>query len=159
MLVQKLRLQHGWSQEQLAELSGVSVRTIQRIEQGQPASTESLKSLGAVLDVSFHQLRETTMNTTTTLDAHSVSNEEALALRKARKLRGFYIHAMQYAVIIPVLAGINFFSGSSYPWAIWPALGWGAGLLFHGLRVHEKIPFLGAAWEKRQVEKQLGRKI
>jgi len=45
MLIQKLRLQHGWSQQQLAELSGISVRTIQRIERGQPASTESLKSL------------------------------------------------------------------------------------------------------------------
>jgi transcriptional regulator with XRE-family HTH domain len=158
MLVQKLRLQHGWSQEQLAELSGVSVRTIQRIEQGQPASAESLKSLGAVLDVPFQNLRESTM-ITTALDTMTVSNEEALALRKVRKLRGFYIHAMQYAVIISVLAAINFFSGADYPWAIWPALGWGIGLIFHGLRVHEKIPFIGAEWEKRQVEKHLGRKI
>ncbi len=158
MLVQKLRLQHGWSQEQLADLSGVSVRTIQRIEQGKSASAESLKNLGAVLDVSFQELRETTM-TTTTLDNATVSNDEALALRKVRKLRGFYIHAMQYAVVIPILASINFFSGAGYPWAIWPALGWGAGLLFHGLRVHEKVPFLGADWERRQVEKQLGRKI
>jgi transcriptional regulator with XRE-family HTH domain len=31
MLVQKLRLQRGWSQQQLAELSGLKVRTIQRI--------------------------------------------------------------------------------------------------------------------------------
>jgi transcriptional regulator with XRE-family HTH domain len=39
MLIQKLRLQRGWSQEQLAELSGLSVRTIQRLERGQqPAS-------------------------------------------------------------------------------------------------------------------------
>ncbi len=49
MLIQKLRLQRGWSQEQLAELSGLSVRTIQRLERGQPASVESLKALGAVL--------------------------------------------------------------------------------------------------------------
>jgi transcriptional regulator with XRE-family HTH domain len=61
MLVQKLRLQHGWSQEQLADLSGVSVRTIQRIEQGKPASAESLKNLGAVLDVPFQNLRNTEM--------------------------------------------------------------------------------------------------
>ena len=38
MLVQKLGLQRGWSQEQLAELSGLSVRTIQRVKRGQPAS-------------------------------------------------------------------------------------------------------------------------
>lgn len=32
ILIQKLRLQHGWSQQQLADLSGLSVRTIQRLE-------------------------------------------------------------------------------------------------------------------------------
>jgi len=42
MLVQKLRLQRGWSQEQLAIVSGLSVRTIQRIERGQSASLETL---------------------------------------------------------------------------------------------------------------------
>ena len=34
MIVRKLRLQRGWSQEQLAEMSGLSTRTIQRIERG-----------------------------------------------------------------------------------------------------------------------------
>jgi transcriptional regulator with XRE-family HTH domain len=34
MTLQKLRIQKGWSQEQLADLSGSSVRTIQRIERG-----------------------------------------------------------------------------------------------------------------------------
>jgi len=34
MLIQKLRLQWGWSQQQLAKASGLSVRTIQRIEAG-----------------------------------------------------------------------------------------------------------------------------
>ena len=45
MLVQKLRLQRGWSQQQLAELSGLSVRTIQRIEQGSGATVETWKDL------------------------------------------------------------------------------------------------------------------
>ena len=37
MYVQKLRLKKGWSQQQLADFSGLSVRTVQRIEAGQPA--------------------------------------------------------------------------------------------------------------------------
>ena len=53
MLIQKLRLKKGWSQEQLAQASGLSARTIQRIEAGHPASTESLKSLAAVFEVDF----------------------------------------------------------------------------------------------------------
>ena len=53
MLIQKLRLQRGWSQQQLADLSGLSVRTIQRLEQGQSASVESLKSLLLSLKLIF----------------------------------------------------------------------------------------------------------
>jgi transcriptional regulator with XRE-family HTH domain len=42
--VKQLRLQRAWSQEQLAELAGVSVRTIQRIENGdRPASRRSAR--------------------------------------------------------------------------------------------------------------------
>lgn len=61
MLIQKLRLQRGWSQ-QLADLSGLSVRTIQRLEKGQDASTESLKSLAAVFEIDFSQLQRTDMS-------------------------------------------------------------------------------------------------
>ena len=57
MLVQKLRLQRGWSQEQLAELSGLSVRTIQRLERGQVASIESLKALAAAFEIGYDALK------------------------------------------------------------------------------------------------------
>jgi len=45
--------ERGWSQQRLAELSGLSFRTIQRIENGQPASAEPLKSLASVFEVDF----------------------------------------------------------------------------------------------------------
>jgi transcriptional regulator with XRE-family HTH domain len=38
---------HKWSQETLAELSRLSVRTIQRIEKGEPASTETKRALAS----------------------------------------------------------------------------------------------------------------
>jgi len=51
MIVKKLRHKKNWSQEQLAEVAGLSVRTIQRIESGGKASLESLKALASVLEV------------------------------------------------------------------------------------------------------------
>ena len=51
MVIKKLREQKQWSQEQLATLSGLSIRTIQRIESGNRASLESLKSLAAVFEI------------------------------------------------------------------------------------------------------------
>ena len=62
MLIQKLRLQRGWSQEQLSDISGLSSRTIQRLERGHPASLESLKTLAAVFEIDLKQLQEPDMD-------------------------------------------------------------------------------------------------
>jgi transcriptional regulator with XRE-family HTH domain len=51
MILKRLRHKRNWSQEQLAEISGLSVRTIQRIESGGKASLESLNALASVLEV------------------------------------------------------------------------------------------------------------
>jgi transcriptional regulator with XRE-family HTH domain len=51
MIVRKLRLQRGWSQGQLAYITDLNVRTIQRIERGQVPSLESKKSLAAAFEV------------------------------------------------------------------------------------------------------------
>lgn len=71
-LIQKLRLQHGWSQEQLAALSDLSVRTIQRLERGNGASAETLKAVGAVFEVDFISLKENSM---AQADSYNVSME------------------------------------------------------------------------------------
>ena len=156
MLIQKLRLQRGWSQEQLAEVSGLSVRTIQRLERGQSASVESLKALGAAFEVDFSDLKEREMNTT--MD-HGVRADEALALAHVRKLKGFYIHLVLYGIVIGFLAIVNLMTYHHYLWFLWAASGWGIGILFHGMRVFDKVPFLNGDWERRQVEKYLGRKL
>ena len=51
MIIRKLRLQRGWSQEQLAEMADVSVRTIQRIERGQKPGLETANALASVFGV------------------------------------------------------------------------------------------------------------
>ena len=160
-LIQKLRLQHGWSQEQLAELSGLSVRTIQRLERGQTPSVESLKSIAAVLDVDFTTLKEPAMDPSLSENAGlpPVRADEALALAHVRRIKGFYLHCAQYALVITILALANLLLTPRYYWFVWPALGWGSGLLLHGLRTFDKIPFLTGQWERSQVEKYLGRKL
>ena len=160
LLIQKLRLQRGWSQEQLAELTGLSVRTIQRIERGQTPSAESLKALAAVLEVNFGALREAHMTPfASPSSAQGVSMDEALALARVRKIKGFYWHVVQYVVIVGFLVAVNLLTFPRYFWAGWTALAWGLGLALHGLQVFDKIPFLNADWERRTVEKYLGRKL
>ena len=102
MLIQKLRLQRGWSQEQLADVSGLSARTIQRIEGGQSASLETLKALAAAFAVDISTLKEPDMTVADTIPAaptpNAVPADEAIAFAHVRKLKGFYGHATIYAL-------------------------------------------------------------
>ena len=58
MIVKRLRQKKDWSQDQLARMTGLSTRTIQRIESGSPASKESLKALASVFEVDISTLQE-----------------------------------------------------------------------------------------------------
>jgi transcriptional regulator with XRE-family HTH domain len=156
LLIQKMRLQRGWSQEQLAELTGLSVRTIQRVERGQNPSAESLKAIAAVLDVDFGALREAHMTATVN---QAVTADEALALARVRKIKSFYIHVIQHVVIIGCLAVANVVTYRGYVWVGWAALPWVLALALHGLQAFDKIPFLNGDWERRAVEKYPGRKL
>ncbi len=58
MIVKKLREKNNWSQEQLALMAGLSLRTIQRVEAGNKASLETLKSLASVFEIEISKLTE-----------------------------------------------------------------------------------------------------
>ncbi|MBS3796459.1 helix-turn-helix transcriptional regulator [Pseudoalteromonas sp. BDTF-M6] len=55
-VIKTLRDSRCYSQEQLAEMSGLSLRTVQRIEAKGVASLESIKSIAAALDIDCQQL-------------------------------------------------------------------------------------------------------
>ncbi len=158
MIIRKLRIEQGFSQEQLALMAGISVRTLQRIERGAKASPETLKCLAAALDIEFDGLRkEQEMNTETTISRTVLSDDEQQAMEYVRDIRGFYAHAVQYVVIIGTLLVINLLTSPSYLWFLWAAFGWGIGLMVHGLTVFEIINLFGDNWEKRQVSKRLAK--
>lgn len=66
---------------------------------------------------------------------HPLSDEalERHARRRAGARMGWYIHALVFLVVNAMLAALSFSSGRQ--WAIYPALGWGLGLLLHGVGV------------------------
>lgn len=150
VLIQKLRLKRGWSQQQLADASGLSVRTIQRLERGQPASAESLKCLAAVFEIDYASLSAG--------DPMTDSKEEE-AFRYVRRLRGFYLHVFQYLLVIAGLTVINLVTTPQRLWVPWVIAGWGLGLLGHAFMVFRPSWLLGPEWERQQVEKRLGRPL
>ena len=57
--LKKLRQERQWSQDQLAKLTGLNLRTIQRLEAGSKISTESLRALASVFEVPTDSLLAT----------------------------------------------------------------------------------------------------
>src|SRR5713101_1935481 len=70
------------------------------------------------------------------------NDAERQAYERARKRAaaeaGFFVHLMWYGIIIGFLFVINLLTGGfgSYPWFIWPALGWGFGIASHFAAVY-----------------------
>ena len=134
---------------------GINIRTIQRIERGQKAGLESLKSLAAVFEVELNELLpEENMNS-----SDKFSEEENRVIEHVKDIKGFYSHLINYTVVVMGLFLINFLTSPGYYWAWWAALGWGIGLISHGISVFEVYSFFGADWEKKQIEKRLGKKL
>lgn len=153
--VKHRRETNHWSQEQLADMAGLSVRTIQRIEKGQNAGLESWKALSAVFEVSIAELQgEITMHSSTS----ELNKQETLVLKEVRNLRRFYRHLIIYILVMIVLTVINLLT-STYPWVVWPALGWGIGIFSHAIRTFNPWKKFGDEWERKEVEKRLNRKL
>jgi hypothetical protein len=115
-----------------------------------------LKALASAFEIDFSSLKEPTMDTPAGEKLHS---DEALALAHVRKVKGFYSHLFQFALIMGALAVLNLVVSPRYWWVGWVALFWGLGVIIHGLQVFDKVPFLNGDWERREVEKYPGRKL
>ncbi|MDP4537050.1 helix-turn-helix transcriptional regulator [Alkalimonas collagenimarina] len=57
--IRQLRTDQGWTQQQLADICGLSLRTIQRVELNGLASLETTKSLAAAFTKDRRELMET----------------------------------------------------------------------------------------------------
>ena len=64
-----------------------------------------------------------------------MNNQEVYtnAKRKVETRMSFYTHLAVYLVVITMLTILNLMVAGDYFWAIWPMIGWGSGLIIHGL--------------------------
>ena len=151
MDIQKLRLQRAWSQEQLAQCSGLSVRTIQRLENGGQMSLESRKAIAAVFDLDVLDFD--------TGERPKIyekpTREEQQARTEVRNLKQFYLKLIRYGLVMLLLLAINLIVSPHTLWVVWPALGWGFHLFLKGLEVYSVFLPFSRKWEKRQVDKRL----
>lgn len=125
--IKRWREERHWSQEHLAELSGVGVRTIQRVENGDGASQESLKALAAAYGVDTMALSIDPEE-----EAKRIANLEAAASEASMRL-GFFAHLASFGIAFTIFAAIAFAAGDVEVLRV--MVWWIVPLTAHGLYV------------------------
>lgn len=83
-------------------------------------------------------------------DSYLADKRYAQAKDHIEKLKGFYGHLVVYCIFVLVFIVINVWT-TSFPWAIFPIIGWGLGVFFHAMEVFNWNPLLGRSWESRKI--------
>ena len=76
------------------------------------------------------------------------------AKERLEKIKGFYIHFTIYLLAVPMFIWLNLRS-TSFPWAIFPILGWGFGVLGHASEAFEWHPLFNRKWEERKIKEYM----
>ncbi|ENL0802685.1 helix-turn-helix domain-containing protein [Salmonella enterica] len=146
-----LRLARARSQEQLAELSGLSVRTVQRIENGDQPSLETLSALAAVFEVSVADFSGPDAPADEALDQRITEAKSNLA-EEGR----FYRSVITAIVVCVLLLILNHFTTTNSVWSLWVAGIWFALLVIRGMRT---FVFRGliSRWQQKRLRQMLRR--
>lgn len=127
--IRRWREERHWSQEHLVAVAGVGVRTVQRIENGETASNETLMALAAAFSVDVAALTD---DATIKAEAHVKAKTD----KKLADLRlAFAINLASYIFGMLVFAGISFGDGSGGRTMMWPSIWWTIVIVGFGLVV------------------------
>lgn len=74
----------------------------------------------------------------------------ARAKERVERIKGFYGNLISYCIVIPILIIVNV-NTSKFQWFWFAMLGWGIGVLFHGLETFG----YGKTWEERKIQEIL----
>jgi len=88
--------------------------------------------------------------TTQTQESYIEDKRYVKAKEKVQAIKGFYSNVLSYIIVIPILAYINYRT-TDFPWVIFPMLGWGFGVVAHGMEAYGYSPFTGRKWEERKM--------
>lgn len=79
------------------------------------------------------------------------------AKKRVEEIKGFYGNLISYVVVNIGLMVVNLLTSPQYLWFFWPMLGWGIGVLFHGLKVFNYMPFFGKDWEDQKIKELMNK--
>lgn len=74
------------------------------------------------------------------------------ARKRVEEIKGFYGNLISYIVINIGLMILNLVTYPAYLWFLWPLLWWGIGVVIHGLKVFNYLPFFSKDWEEKKIK-------
>ena len=74
------------------------------------------------------------------------------AKKRVDEIKGFYGSLIAYIVVNTGLMVINLVTSPEYLWFLWSLGWWGLGVLIHGLKVFNYMPFFNKDWEERKIK-------
>ncbi|SHG22316.1 2TM domain-containing protein [Flagellimonas flava] len=86
-----------------------------------------------------------------TQESHIAEKRYLKAKERVKAIKDFYSHLISYCLVIPFLWWLNYRT-TDFLWAFFPTIGWGFGLLAHGMDAFGNNPFLGKRWEERKIQ-------
>ncbi|MFC4219818.1 2TM domain-containing protein [Flagellimonas marina] len=75
----------------------------------------------------------------------------AKAREHVKAIKEFYSNLIAYCIVIPFLWWINF-KTTDFLWAFFPTIGWGFGVLAHGMEAFGYNPLWGKRWQERKIQ-------
>lgn len=60
---------------------------------------------------------------------------DQLARRRANAKLGWYVHALAFVLVNALIFAMSRYAFGTRPWSVYPLLGWGLGLVLHGVSV------------------------
>lgn len=77
---------------------------------------------------------------------------DQLARRRANAKLGWYVHALAFVLVNALIFAMSRYAFGTRPWSVYPLLGWGLGLVLHGVSVF--LLGTGSGLRERMVQRE-----
>jgi hypothetical protein len=74
------------------------------------------------------------------------------AKKRVHEIKGFYGHLTSFILVNIGFLALNLLTSPNELWFFWPTLGWGIGVVIHGMRAFNYTPFFNKEWEARKIK-------
>ena len=76
------------------------------------------------------------------------------AHKRVKELKSFYSNLISYVIVTIFLIILNLITSPKQLWFYWPLMGWGIGVIGHGMSVFA----IGKSWEDKKIREIMEKK-